>query len=149
MKKTNEKVFHVTIMNVDHKITAYCYRSGYTNYETVKCESLGIRGSYSYQSRPWQEFTYDCALRNLATRAAKKYGRYHGDQITIQVIDREARKARGEAEAMFGSFKAVFDAASPATKDAIRESGVEVSTKEDVESLTATMKAMSLLEKIG
>lgn len=135
-----------TITAYGRNITVVCetYRRGYTNYERATCDEFNVKGLYSYQNRPWQSCTFDCALSDLA----KKVGRIDktiGGEIE-KLHDRIVKGDADAAEAMFNRFENAWNSASDRTKEALKDT--ILISENDVDAVTSGIEMMNVIDAL-
>ena len=134
----------VTFNGYPYTVVFYTRRFPDRVTEYAKCRELGKLGSYSWCNRPWQEFEYAGAMKELARKVGKDNPDL-GDAFYKQLFLGEETEVRKECETMMSNFKSAYNSLSDNGKRIMAESGVTLNSKEDVKSVTAIMQLGALL----
>ena len=129
------------------EITFRCYttdtRCGFCH--TAICTTWGIDTTptkASYYNRTWERFEYETVLKSAINKLPKDLRQPVYDQI----IDHKAAEEEQKAEEHFQAFKKLHDSLTPENKERLANSGIEINTEQDAQSVMGLMALMKVMQ---
>lgn len=122
--------FHCWTTSNPNGFCHYCYTWEYGNTRCI------------YINRTWERFRYESVL----AAAIDKFPKSMRAELREQIIEKRGKEEHEKAEAMFGTFKALYDGLSDDNKEILKKNTPHIETEEQAHAVMGIMGLMTLMQ---
>lgn len=128
-------------------IEVYCETKGsrYGFKHTARAEFKGVlyQTSITYQNRTWERYRYESVLDKLASKIAGRDTEHL--KAFKACIDAKAQEEKEACDAWFNAFKKSYDALSDKTKDMLKRTNINLTSREQADAVLHTAQMYDIL----